>query len=306
MRRVTSIGFALVWILFASPILSAQTFFPSAVNGLPQVRFTSNVPGVQVAIDGQPAGTIPLTVWVVPGVHQFTFTAPGEAPKTISYPVESDVDVPYFTKPKSTFPLTINTNAPNAQILLDGVSVAGNPVAVLPGRHTLTVTAPGFQQVVLPFDQPSSPQTLNVTLVPNTFALTVNTNVAGANMTIDGRPLVGNTTSVAPGRHTLTVVAPGYQAISLPFDQPASANVLNVTLVPLPATLTVQTERLLPLGTGFKLFIDGNEVASLVVTLPPGVHTVRIVSGSLSVETSVSLTSGQSTTLIPTVTWERR
>lgn len=303
-RMVLSLVSVFFLLLGLGP-LSAQAFFTTQTPGTHQVRFSSNGPGVQVAIDNQLVGTIPVTVWVLPGVHQFSFTAPGQPTRTIPYPVNGDVDVPFMVSIK-TFPLTVNTNAPGASFAIDGQPFAGNTTAVTPGNHTLTINAPGYQAMALPFQQPANANTLNVTLVATKTTLTVNTNVPGASLAIDGQPFAGNTTSVAPGSHTLTVTAPGYQTMTLPFVQPTNANTLNVTLVALRATLTVNTERLFRAGTPYTLFVDNVETPGPTLSLTPGVHTLRVVSGTLSLETSVSLNAGQTLTLVPSVQWELR
>lgn len=303
-RKITALFVAILLVL-GSTGLSAQAFFTAKTKGTFQVKFTSATAGVQVSIDGQPAGVIPFTVWVKPGVHQFSFTAPGEETKTIAYPVKNDVDVPYLASKKS-FPLTVNTNVPGALIAIDGQVIAGNTSAISAGKHTLTISAPGYQTLVLPIDQPASANTINVALVSSLFPLTVNTNVPSAVLSVDGTVIAGNTISITAGAHTLSVTAPGYQAVNLPFQQPAAANTLNVTLVGLPATLVVNTEKVLKPGTAFKVFVDNGEVSGSVLSLTPGTHLVRIVSGSLSLETTVALAAGQALTLTPSVVWEMR
>jgi len=352
---------------------SAQAFFPNRVKGTLEVRFLPPVGGqfVDVTIDDQPAGTLPLTVYVLPGAHRFTFTSAGEEPKSLVYPVKADTVVPSLFSAKA-YPLTVNTNVPGAQIAIDGRGFPGNTTTVTPGNHSLTVSAPGFQAISLPFNQPASANTVNITLVANTFPLTVNTNVPGAPMALDGAPFQGNTISVTPGNHTLTVSAPGFQAVTVPFNQPAGANVLNITLVantfpltvntnvpgaalaldgaPFPGrttsalpgnhsltvsapgfqtltvpfvqpngphtlnltlvastgTLQIVTDRLPPARPGYKILIDGVEVRGPQQALLPGSHTVRVSAGNLSFETSVTIASGQTLTLTPSVVWDLR
>lgn len=303
-RKIAAL-FVAVFLVLGSASASAQAFFTAKTKGTFQVRFTSATAGVQVSIDGEPAGIIPFSVWVKPGVHQFSFTAPGEETKTIAYPVKNDVDVPYLASKKS-YPLTVNTNVPGALIAIDGQAIAGNSASIAAGKHTLTISAPGYQTLVLPIDQPASANTINVALVSSLFPLTINTNVPTAVLAIDGTVIAGNTTSITAGAHTLSVTAPGYQAVNLPFQQPSAANTLNITLIGLPATLVVNTDKVLKPGTAFKVFIDNAEAKGSVLSLTPGTHLVRIVSGSLSLETTVALAAGQSLTLTPSVLWEMR
>jgi hypothetical protein len=172
------------------------------------------------------------------------------------------------------------------------------------GNHTLTVSAPGYQVLTLPFVQPSQANILTVTLIANTFPLTVNTNVPGAALAVDGAPVNGNTTSVMAGNHTLTVSAPGYQVLTLPFVQPSQANILTVTLISLNGTLVVDTGRLPRVAGGYKIFVNGAEVRGNSQSLPPGTYTIRVTSGALNLETAVSVAASQTLTVSPSVQWD--
>ena len=93
--------------------------------------------------------------------------------------------------------------------------------------------------------------------------------------------------------------------MSLPFNQPNAANILNITLVASTGTLQVNFDRLPKTGQPFRLFVNGAEKSGLQ-TLLPGSYSIRITSGNLSLETTVSVASGQSLTLTPSVQWELR
>lgn len=262
---------ALLLLLVGVSSLSAQAFFPTRVKGTFEVKFLPPIGGVavQVSIDDQVAGVLPLTVYVLPGPHKFTFFA-GDENKTVTYPVKGDVSVPSIFSPKG-YPLTVNTNVPGAALALDGKPFAGNSTTVGAGNHTLSVSAAGYQSVTIPFTQPASSNTLNVTLVGNSFPLTVNVNPVGASLAMDGNPFAGNSLNVAPGAHTLTVSAPGYQSVSVPFNQPSQANILNVTLVANTFPLTVNTN-----VPNASLAVDGNAFAGRSTSVAPGAHTLTV------------------------------
>jgi hypothetical protein len=168
------------------------------------------------------------------------------------------------------------------------------------------VSAPGYQVLTLPFNQPSQANVLTVTLIANTFPVTVNTNVPGAVLAIDGMPVTGNTATILAGNHTLTVSAPGYQVLTLPFTQPSQANVLTVTLISLNGTLVVDTGRLPKVAGGYKIFVNGGEVRGNSQSIPPGTYTIRVTSGTMSLETAVSVAASQTLTLSPSVQWDLR
>jgi hypothetical protein len=277
------------------PSLFTAQSYPLTVN--------TNVPGASLAIDGRPFPGNATSV--TPGNHTLAVSAPGYLGVTVPFNQPANANVLNVTLVASTFPLTVNTNVPGANLAVDNQPFPGNQTTVAPGSHTLTVSAPGYQSLSVPFNQPNHPHILNVTLVASTFPLTVNTNVPGASLAVDNQPFPGNQTAVTAGNHTLTVSAPGYQSLVVPFNQPAGANVLNVTLVASTGTLVIGLDRL-PQGQPYRVSIDGKEVRGNSLALVPGNHTVRITSGGLLLETSVALAAGQTLTVTPSVQWDVR
>lgn len=264
---------------------------------------STNVPAASFALDGKPfAGN---TVTVSPGPHTLTVSATGYQTLTLPFTQPAQANFLNVTLMASTYPLTVTANVPAATFAVDGVPFAGNTTSVSAGQHTLTVTANGYQALTLPFTQPAQSNLLNVTLLASTYPLTVTTNVPGASLALDGQPF-GGTISTTAGAHTLTVAAPGYQTVTLPFTQPAQSNTLNVTLQALTGTLTVNVDRLPKTGAAYRVLINNAEVKGGPQTLPPGNYTVRVASGNLSLETTVVVGSGQNLTLSPSVLWETR
>ncbi len=302
--KIFKTALAALLLVTGAAELSAQSFFLRKEKGMAEVKFLPPAGGqyVQLFVDDQPAGTLPVTVYLIPGPHKFTFSAPGEESKTIVYPVKGDTVVPSVFTPRG-FPLTVNTNVPNAFLAIDGAPFSGNTTSATPGPHTLTVSAPGFDTISLPFNQPRNANTLNVSLIANTFPLTVNTNVPGAFLAIDGNAFSGNFTQASAGPHTLSVSATGYQPITLPFNQPRSPNTLNVTLIGLQGTISVNVDQL-PRSTGYRIFINGNEVRRPgPQTLPAGTYQIRVTTGTFSMDTTVTLNAGQDLQVSPAIAW---
>ena len=300
---VSAPGYQVLNMPFNQPT-SANTINVTLIGNSFPLTVNVNPAGAALAVDGRPfAGN---QTSVAPGNHTLTVNAPGYQSLTLPFNQPSSANILNITLISNTFPLTVNVNPAGAALAVDGRPFAGNQTSVAPGNHTLTVSAPGYQALTLPFSQPSSANILNITLIANTFPLTVNVNPAGAALAIDGSPFAGNQTSVAPGNHTLTVSAPGYQSLTLPFSQPSSANILNITLIASTGTLQVNTERLPRTGQPYRLFVNGTEARGGLQTLMPGSYSIRITSGNLSLETTVTVASGQALTLTPTVQWELR
>jgi len=301
--NIVKTALAAVLLVTGAAELSAQTFFLKRDRGLAEVKFLPPIGGqfVQLFIDDQPAGTLPVTVFLIPGPHKFTFAAPGEESKTLVYPVKGDTVVPSMFAPRG-FPLTVNTNVPGAFLAIDGNPFNGNTTSVVPGPHTLTASLGGYDTVTLPFNQPRNANTLNVMLVGNAYPLAVNTNVPNAFMALDGNSFNGNTISASAGPHTLTVSAPGFQPVTLPFNQPRNANTLNVTLVGLQGTLSVNLD-MLP-RNNYRVFVNGSEFLGMNgQTLPAGSYSVRVSSPGFVIETTVNLAAGQNLVVTPSIQW---
>jgi len=230
---------AVLLVFSAAGPASAQAFFPSKVKGTFSVTFTTNAPGSTLVVDGQPAGVLPTTIWVVAGRHTFTLTAPGQVPQVISQPVMGNLEIPFMVQ-QAFFPLTINTNVP------------------------------------------------------------------GAALSLDGAPLASNRTQAMAGAHTVTVSAPGYLPLTIPYTQPAGPHILNVTLMAATGTVQLNLDRIIPAGAGYKLYVNGNEARGTTQVLPGGTYSFRIVWGNQSLETTVAVTAGQVLTVTPSIQWDQR
>jgi len=184
--------------------------------------------------------------------------------------------------PKKIWTLTVVVNVPGAVIYVDNQQVPGNQTKVTGGAHNVKVMADGY----LAFNGPvmvNGDQTFNVTLQPAPivqqvqpaqpagFPLSINVNVPGAAVFVDGYQLQG-VPLVAPGPHSVQVSANGYQ------DYSATVNVAG------PLTLNVVLNPL-----GFQLTVSSNVPNAVVIVnnvpkggvpyseiLPPDTYTVRV------------------------------
>ena len=263
---------AALFSLIAASGVSAQVFSATKMLGTVKLEFTSNLPQVVVAINGQAAGKIPLVVYVKPGQYVFTFTVPGSPPNDVPFKVVGDTLIPYNPVVRA-FPLTVQVNVPNASIQIDGQPISSNPAAVLAGNHTLTVTAPGFAPSSQAFSMPSSPTTLNVNLQALSVPVSFNVNVAGATILIDGAPIVSNPAQVAPGLHQIQVTAPGYVAFAQTITVGPRALTVPVTLVPAQFPLTVRVN--VPTAS---VAIDNVPVTRFPTLLAAGDHVLLVTA----------------------------
>jgi hypothetical protein len=120
--------------------------------------------------------------------------------------------------------VTVTSDTPGAAVLVDGRRAGSPPAEVdLAGAHRIEIESDGQKvgrDIVVEFGEP---QKVHLTLVAKTGALVVTSNVAGADIYVDGE-LAGHTptTLVVPaGTHRLVVAADGWASHERPVDVPA-------------------------------------------------------------------------------------
>jgi hypothetical protein len=186
----------------------------------------------------------------------------------------------------SGFPLTVNSNVKGAAVFIDGGQIAGNVANVPPGRHTIRVAAEGYNDFVTTIAV-SGPAVVNAPLVRSpVFALTVNSNAAGAVVFVDGRPIAGNVAKVTIGNHLVRVTANGYRDFSTEVNV-RGPSVVNAPLVAVGFPLTVTANI-----RGAVVFIDNapKGPAPFTEMLPAGVYNVLVTApGYGDYQTSVTL-----------------
>jgi hypothetical protein len=115
--------------------------------------------------------------------------------------------------PVETGTMTVNTDPPGAEILVDGTSRGWSPLrlALMPGAHTLLVRGPGESRTI-PIHIAAGAEVSQYLELPKAASgfgqLQVRTEPAGARVSIDGTP-VGKTpmtiVEIAPGEHAITL-----------------------------------------------------------------------------------------------------
>lgn len=119
---------------------------------------------------------------------------------------------------------------------------------------------------------------------PVNYQLTINVNVGGYSIYIDGNMIKGNVATVTSGQHTIRVTASGYQ------DYNATVNVTgntthNVTMQPLNYNLTIQ-----PNVGNASIYINNGLIKGNVASLRPGSYSIRVTApGYLDFNTTVQL-----------------
>src|SRR6056297_1824727 len=209
-----------------------------------------------------------------------------------------------FGKP-STYERRVNTNVSGARNMVDGQPIKGNMIKVKPGDYTVKVTAKGY------FDwQQNVSVKGNVTVDANLklieYTLQVDSNQSGAQVYINGNSR-GNTnmsTQMKPGTYTVRVSKSGYKnwetKVNLNSNQRVYAELqpdYARAKVSFPKGLLNINDK----GAAGKIeiYIDGNRQKGNSFNVTPGNHSIKIISGGVSVEQSYNFKPGGNYTIEP-------
>ena len=292
--------------------LSIALFTISAMAAVAQgkgaLTIQCNVSGAQVYLDGKLVGnTAPNFSIILParsyslkvsksGYQDFATTvnlptsgttiqvsllARGQiqAPQQVQQPqqVPQSQQIPQpqpVPQPVQSF-LSVNANAPGADVYLNGNRAGQTPFSaqLVPGTYNLVVRAPGYndynQTVVV-----NGPTQINAMLTAIQATLSVNANVPGADIYLNGNR-AGQTpfsAQLVPGTYSLVVRVSGYND----FSQTVVVNgqtQINAMLTAIQATLSVNAN-----VPGADVYLNGNRAGQtpFTVQLVPGTYSLVV------------------------------
>ncbi len=258
-----------------------------------QVTIDVGVPGALIFIDGaQIAGN---AVMLLPGNHSVRVTASGYMDYVTTVNVTGPIALHAQLK-SAGYQVTINTNVINPEITVDGVLIAGNSVVLLPGNHSLRITAQGYQDYNTTL-KVAGPMQVNAQLAITGHLLTVTSDVRGASVSINNavKGTVPYSEYLPPGTYMIAVAAPGYMnyVTSVALNGPMTVNAQLVSSAPATVSFTFPREFLDknnrdPHGQ-IKIYVDGKMVSARgdarSISVQPGQHIIEVTSGGLTVQT---------------------
>lgn len=231
------------------------------------------------------------------------------------------LDAPQTFNP-SNVQLAVTANVGRAQVFLNGSPVGMAPLRLTlqRGNYTIVVKADGFADYAASVNLGDSPVTIAAILQPLTVPLTVQSNVPGAAVFINGAQ-VGTTPfsgAYPPGSYSVVIRVPGFidfsAAVSLGQPQTVSA-------VLMPATATLRLELAPEYGfhgnsrnldknrskgkddeTAFGFYIDGTPQFSDTVQVLAGTHRILVVTGDMRAEVQASFEAGKVYIIRPAMT----
>jgi hypothetical protein len=253
-------------LFIAALPLSAQGLMGSSKSLTYAVTINVNVANARVFADG--VAVTGKIAYLKVGPHTIKVTADGYYEYIETINVKSPMTINAVLKTMG-HQVTINSNIAGAVIYIDGAQVAGNIILLLPGNHSIRISAAGFLDYVSSVNV-AGPLVINAQLKPAGYPVTINTNVANAVIYIDGERIAGNMANLLPGNHSIRITAAGFtdyvSSVSV-----AGPIVINAQLKPAGYLVTINTNVHDP-----DIFIDGVQIAGNAVVLDPGTHTVRI------------------------------
>jgi PEGA domain-containing protein len=266
-----------------------------------KATFRTEEPGATLKIDDNDAGKTPVTVSLGPGPHVIqVISADGRSTEQqldVKPGRKLDVLVPLPSRAGGPASLGVSSDPAGARVFLDGTAVGVTPYSVelAPGAHAVVVelagrlrqerqiTARQGRDVQLAFVLPA---------MPNEPALTVESEPAGASVTIDGKER-GRTPFLAPvaaGPHELVLRLAGRREVGTEFTMPKDKDLSLRMELGQTAGAPRLTVASAPVGAA--VLVDGKEVGLTPWSgeLKLGDHAVQVRrAGYLIAERAVTL-----------------
>jgi formylglycine-generating enzyme required for sulfatase activity len=186
--------------------------------GWAELALASRPSGAAVTLDGEPAGTTPVTLEPLQGRRVLELAKPGYKPwrQTLEVTAGKAVKLGEVVLAKADGLLALSSTPDEANVTLDGDFKGRTPLtlALTPDEtHTLRVMKEGYASVERKLGVPSGErETLAVELAPELATIRLTTEPADAELLVDGKPAgsATQTLELPTHDHVLTVRRAGY------------------------------------------------------------------------------------------------
>ena len=205
----------------------------------------------------------------------------------------------------TNYNLTVNVNVGSYSIMIDNQMVKGRQFSLPGGNHNIAIRARGFQDWRGTINLNRNQQ-LNVSMIPNQFVLTVQTNT-NSSIYINGKMVANNSFNqqLSPGTYSIIIRANGYLDYRATINLDRDTNIL-ASLQPMVATVNIFVSQdilnrnMKGATNQIRVYDNGILVNGFNFNAPPGSHTIRIETGGLAVEGFYQFEAGQTYTIEPT------
>lgn len=244
------------------------------------VRISCNAQGAQVFVDGALAGTAPGDVQVKLGKHELRVSAPGYLDSIQTLDMKAAIAINVNLQSTGA-QFTVQSNVNGADVFINGNPAGKTPFAAqLPnGSYSVLVRAAGYMDFSQNIVINGGPFQVNANLQGQNQLLTVQSNVAGATVFINGNS-AGKTpfaAQVPSGSYSVQVKAPGYVDFGQNVVVGNGPAQVNATLQAQSFQVNVDAN-----VKGALVLINGNQVGQTpyVTLLPQGNYTVLVRAAS--------------------------
>jgi PEGA domain len=246
------------------------------------LRIVSSTPGAEVFVDGERKGVVNSDIsGLTPGQHLVEVRAQNFQPMQLDMQLAlgetrvARADLQPGIAPTQGARLRVVTPVPDAEVFLDGASLGRAPIDLAdlpPGKHYVVVRKPGYAEWKREVNLVANAPTVLSAELSASGTLKVLSNIAGADVLIDGL-VVGKTPVtidvVAAGEHVIEVKKPGYIDAKQPFHMDGGEQkILSADLSQVPSTNPAEQAARFRGMTSFS-----------AVTIDPGRFTADLAAG---------------------------